>query len=54
MNNMTVEMSASNFGAAHRKGRKERKAQPQCGTRMTLIGRISTDPRVSTSTAVFL
>ncbi len=25
MNNMTVEMSASNFGATHRKGRKERK-----------------------------
>jgi hypothetical protein len=27
----------------HRKGRKERKAQPQCGTRMTRIQRIFTD-----------
>ena len=33
--------------AVHRKGRKERKAQPQCGTRMTRIGRIFTDPCVS-------
>ncbi|MBU4186175.1 MAG: hypothetical protein KKC23_08270 [Proteobacteria bacterium] len=35
------------FGAAHRKVRKDRKAQPQCGTQMTRIGQISTDPRVS-------
>lgn len=28
----------------HRKGRKERKAQPQYGTRMTRIQRIFTDP----------
>ncbi len=27
----------------HRKVRKDRKAQPQCGTRMTMIGRIFTD-----------
>jgi|LGVC01.1.fsa_nt_gb hypothetical protein len=31
----------TDFGAAHR---KERKAQPQCGTRMTRIQRILTDP----------
>lgn len=34
---------ATNFGVAHRKVRKERKAQPQCGTRMTQIGRIFMD-----------
>ncbi len=51
MNNMTVEMVASDFGAAHRKDRKDRKAQPQCGTRMTLIQRISTDPCASASSA---
>ncbi|MDP3106079.1 MAG: hypothetical protein Q8M95_15915 [Candidatus Methanoperedens sp.] len=51
MNNMTVEMVASDFGAAHRKGRKERKAQPQCGTWMTWIQRIFTDPRKSASSA---
>ncbi len=49
MNNMTVEMSASNFGATHRKGHKERKAQPQCGTRMTWIQRIFTYPCASVS-----
>jgi len=32
------------FGTVHR---KERKAQPQCGTRMTRIGRIFTDPCAS-------
>ncbi len=36
-------LPATDFGAAHRKGRKERKAQPQCGTRMTRIQRIFTD-----------
>ncbi|MDO9097251.1 MAG: DUF1016 N-terminal domain-containing protein, partial [Candidatus Methanoperedens sp.] len=38
----------------HRKVRKERKAQPQCGTRMTRIGRIYTDtanPRLSAQSA---
>ncbi len=44
-------MVMGDFGAAHRKGRKERKAQPQCGTRMTRIGRIFTDPCVSVSSA---
>ncbi len=43
MNNMTFEISGSDFGAAHRKGRKERKAQPQCGTWITRIQRIFTD-----------
>ena len=38
------------LGAAHRKVRKYRKAQPQCGTRMTRIGRIYTDPCASAST----
>jgi hypothetical protein len=33
----------TDFGATHRKVRKERKAQPQFRTRMTRIGRISTD-----------
>ncbi len=42
-------MPASGFGPAHRKGRKERKAQLQCGTRMTRIGRIYTDPCASVS-----
>ena len=37
-------LPTTDFGAAHRKGRKERKAQPQCRTRMTQIGRIFTDP----------
>ena len=34
------------FGTVHR---KVRKAQPQCGTRMTRIGRIFTDPCASAS-----
>ena len=42
---------ATNFGVAHRKVRKERKAQPQCGTRMTRIGRVFTDPCASASSA---
>lgn len=37
------------LGAIHRKGRKERKAQPQFRTRMTRIGRIFTDMLISTS-----
>lgn len=47
-------LTAMDFGAAHRKVRKERKAQPQFRTRMTRIGRIFTDtsnPRVSASSA---
>jgi hypothetical protein len=40
---------ATDFGVAHRKVRKERKAQSQCGTRMTRIGRIFTDPCASAS-----
>ncbi|NJD54249.1 MAG: hypothetical protein FIB07_15465 [Candidatus Methanoperedens sp.] len=44
------KLSHPHFGTAHRKVRKERKAQPQFGTRMTRIERISTDtanPRAS-------
>jgi len=44
-------LPATDFGAAHRKGRKEHEAQPQCGTRMTRIGRIFTDPCASASSA---
>ena len=36
-------LPAMDFGAAHRKGRKERKGQQQCGTQITRIGRIFTD-----------
>ncbi len=42
------------FGAAHRKVRKDRKAQPRCGTRMTRIARIFTDPSVSAFISVHL
>jgi hypothetical protein len=44
-------MVMGDFGAAHRKVRKDRKSQPQCGTQMTRIGRISTDPCKSASSA---
>jgi hypothetical protein len=37
--------SHPHFGTAHRKVRKERKAQPQFRTRMTRIARIFTDMR---------
>ena len=46
-------MVMRDFGAAHRKVRKERKGETQFGTRMTRIARIYTDtanPRASAST----
>ncbi|GFO96487.1 hypothetical protein ig2599ANME_0676 [groundwater metagenome] len=42
---------ATDFCAAHRKVRKDRKVQPQCGTQMPQIQQIFTDPRVSASSA---
>jgi hypothetical protein len=44
-----AQFPATDFGAIHRKGRKERKAKPQSRTWMTWIGRIFTSPCASTS-----
>jgi len=48
---MKADFSSDLNELIHRKVRKDRKAQPQYGTRMTRMGRIFTDPRKSASSA---